>query len=97
VGGTALTKDDLRVPRDVEVTHFRNLLRTGQPLEAGTRVALVKVSPQRKPSSVRLKATKRLSFLAFGPRLTDMVPVSDFKEINTHLRVIVERLGTAFL
>jgi hypothetical protein len=97
VGGMALTEEDIQVPPNVQVTHFRNLLRTGQPLEAGTRVALVKVSPQRKPSSVRLKAAKRLSFLAFGPRLTDMVPVSDFKEINTHLRIIVERLGTAFL
>jgi hypothetical protein len=78
-----------RVPPGVHFIDFRPLLREGQRVVAGTKIAGFRLSKHGRYPQVQMDGRLPI-FVAFGSDLARMVVVGDFQQINAQLRSIIE-------
>ena len=74
-----------RLPHGVQFVEFHPLLREGQSIEAGTKIACFRVSSYRRYPQVQVQSRLPI-FVAFGSEPDRMVASGHFKEFNVHLR-----------
>jgi hypothetical protein len=91
VGGREVADMERRfqVPRGVQIVAFETLLRGGQRVKPGTKIARLRVNRHRRRPNVRMESGLPV-FIAFGDPKTRMVPPEVFQKINRRLRDIIE-------
>lgn len=78
-----------RVPPGVHFLDFCPLLREGQGVVAGTKIARFRLSKHGRYPKVQMDGRLPI-FVAFGSDAARMIVVGDFRQINTQLRSIIE-------
>jgi hypothetical protein len=91
VGGRSVPdmESRFRAPRGAHIVEFKTLLRPGQRVVAGTKLARFRLSRHGRYPQVRVEGGVPV-FVAFGSRKTRMLLLDAFQEINRRLRGIIE-------
>jgi hypothetical protein len=76
-------------PRGSHIIAFQTLLRTGQRVVPGTKIARFRLDRYRPYPQVRVEGGVPV-FVAFGDKKTRMLFLDAFSEINRRLRGIIQ-------